>query len=320
MKNPPVNILMATYNGASFIKEQIQSLMAQTFPEFKILIRDDGSTDKSHEVLQKLQADFSESIRIVELSEKNQGIAFSYSQLLEESDADYLMLCDQDDIWLPHKVEISIKRIKNLEKKFGSETPILVHSDLKVVNENLKSINNSFYRYQGLNPKKVELNRLLVRNVVTGCTMAINSSLKKIASNIPADARMHDWWLALVASIFGVIDFIEKPQVLYRQHSGNSVGAGPATAKALMEKAQTNLQLKNDFMKNFNQVRILLNRYENKMSRKDKETCYSFLSMAGAPPLSAVYTMFRHCFFSHGLWRNAGLILLLTGAYGRLSE
>lgn len=320
MKSMPVDILLATHNGASFIEELVASIFAQRYSSFRLLVRDDGSTDETPEILQSLSRVHSGKIRIIELSRQVRGTIFGYSQMLQQSDADYVMFCDQDDVWLNFKMKKSMERMEQLETAGGKHVPILVHTDLKVVDEKLTPINDSFAAYQRLNPQRVELNRLLVKNVVTGCTMTMNRSLKRLIGDIPLDVRMHDWWIALVASLFGVVDFIEEPTVLYRQHNLNVVGAKPVTVKTIINRLQNVSQLKTDFEKNFYQVRSLLRRYGNRMADGDKQSCHDFLSLTHATVPVITRTIIRNRFFSHGLWRNVGLFMLVSGVFGKLSK
>ena len=150
----------------------------------------------------------------------------TFGELLEDSDADYMALCDQDDVWLPGRIAKPLERVRAVEREQGAATPILAHTDLAVVDENLDTIAPSFWAYRHLDPYRgSELNRLLVQNVVTGCTTIINRALARLACPIPESIPMHDWWLALVASAFGRIETVPEATVLYRQHGNNSVGA-----------------------------------------------------------------------------------------------
>ena len=154
------------------------------------------------------------------------GACGSFARLLEHSDADYVVLCDQDDVWLPGHISQPLARIAAIERELGTDTPVLAHTDLVVVDENLHTIAPSFWAYSNLDPSRgSSLNRLLVQNVVTGCATIINRALARRACPIPKTAPMHDWWLALVASAFGRIEAVAEPTVLYRQHANNRLGA-----------------------------------------------------------------------------------------------
>jgi hypothetical protein len=138
------------------------------------------------------------------------------------------MLSDQDDVWLPEKIQLSIDRIKQLEKEFGPRhllVPLLVFSDKEIVDEKLQSICSSYFTLKNI-PKNwhVKFEQLCQQNVVSGCTMLFNRALLNKSMPIPEQAYMHDWWLALVASKCGKLELIDKPLIQYRQHANNSIG------------------------------------------------------------------------------------------------
>ena len=136
------------------------------------------------------------------------------------------MFCDQDDVWREDKIEITLNKMLEIEKDNTGE-PILIHTDLKVVDEELNVISKSMFKYQRLdltNQYKVE--KIALENIVTGCTMMLNKHLVKISKDIPKEAIMHDWWIAIITLKHnGVIEFVNKATILYRQHSVNSIGA-----------------------------------------------------------------------------------------------
>jgi len=231
-----VNVILAAYNGEKFIREQIDSIienfsnLESNAYEFKIIISDDSSCDRTSEIIN--QYSIADQRVILLDSEKKGGVRENFKHLIMNTDADYVFFSDQDDFWLPNKIELFLTRFSEIEKNFNG--PIMVHSDLSVVNEELFPINNSMFEYQKIN-KKPTFPELLVSNSVTGCVMACNKHLIDIAKKSSIDESiMHDWYLALIASAFGIIDFIDCPLILYRQHSANQVGAKSFSIKALL--------------------------------------------------------------------------------------
>ena len=145
-----------------------------------LIIRDDKSIDNTNEIIQKYNQLTLNRFQIL-TSNKNLGIKKNFSELIKATSSEYIFFADQDDIWLPDKIQLTLEKIRNLETLYGKNTPLLVHTDLKVVDSNMNLISDSFWRYQNLNPDdSYSLSRLLVQNVVTGCTMAINSALRNI--------------------------------------------------------------------------------------------------------------------------------------------
>lgn len=221
-----IDIVLATYNGVSFLEEQLRSLLAQDYGSWRLLIRDDGSTDGTADAIKDFAALYPERVRIANDSAGRLGPVGTFSKLLERTTASYVAFCDQDDVWKPDRLSITMARMQELEQRYGRDCPLLVFTDLTVVDESLHELSPSFWKYQGLKPEYSRfLSRLLVQNVVTGSTTLMNRALAQKVTPIPAEAAMHDWWAALVASTFGQIGFIPRPTVLYRQHGQNAIGA-----------------------------------------------------------------------------------------------
>lgn len=227
--NSPIYILMATYNGTKYLAEQIESIKAQTLRHWRLLVRDDASTDQTVALL-KLLAKQDPRIQLMEDDAGNLGVARNFGHLMENAlalRAQYFAFCDQDDVWMPDKLEQQFTRILQLEMTHSRLTPILVHSDLAIVSEDLTFIHPSFMSYQGIrNPATPDPTTVIFQNHIVGCTLLGNRALLEKASPVPPDAYMHDWWLGLFATFFGVIEFIPKSLVSYRQHENNQVGAG----------------------------------------------------------------------------------------------
>lgn len=230
MKNrkTKIAILLGTYNGIKYIKNQIKSIQRQSITEWRLFIRDDGSTDKTLNFIRSIQ-DQDERIAHVIDNDAQLGVVANYSRLMEKAlewGADRIFLCDQDDIWCTEKIKIQTLLIDACEIKYGQSYPVLVHSDLELVDQQLQNVHNSFLSYQGIQHENNKPIRVLpVQNFVTGCASAFNHALLEKATPIPKGAIMHDWWIALCAATWGKIGFIEKPLIKYRQHGENEIGA-----------------------------------------------------------------------------------------------
>lgn len=301
-----VDILLATYQGELYLETQIESILEQSYQKTHLYIRDDGSKDGTLAILQSYAKKYPDKITLLP-SHENLGVKGNFSELLAQSKAPYVMLADQDDYWLSDKVEVTLKQIKRLEAAFGSETPLLVHTDLVVVDKDLQPIAPSFCRYTKLDPMKTELRALLIQNIVTGCTLLMNRSLLKLSYPIPKEAIMHDWWIALVASAFGKISFINQSTILYRQHGKNDTGAKKYGLidflKLYWKKKKETAPCK--------QAKIFKECFENdlvgdaKMGKMLKVFCdlptFSFFKQK--------WMIYRYRFFKHGLLRNIKLFL-----------
>jgi len=220
-------IVLASFNGADFLHQQLDSLIAQTESSWSLLIRDDGSTDKSREIIQ-YYSNRDDRIHLLTDDRDTTGSALgNFSILLEaafESGAAYIFCCDQDDVWEPNKLELVVVRLKQLEGI--GRVPCLVHHDLAVVDQSLELIADSFAELMRLKPGSASNpQRLISRNEITGCALACNRELLGLALPISDQAVMHDWWLGLFAAFFGSLEFMPQCLVKYRQHDKNAIGA-----------------------------------------------------------------------------------------------
>jgi glycosyltransferase involved in cell wall biosynthesis len=224
VKQRHMEVVLPTYNGACYLEAQVASIHSQTIRPEKLLIRDDNSSDSTPRLLKRLQNHYGEWIEVLP-SEGNLGCAQNINLLLGATEANYIALADQDDIWLPGKLEQSLGVMRLLEERHGATMPLLVHSDLELIDATGKRLGCNYLQRQRLDPSRTAPMDLALTNVVTGCTVLVNRALLTRALPIPGEALMHDWWLALVASVFGRIEMVENPTVLYRQHDRNVLGA-----------------------------------------------------------------------------------------------
>lgn len=214
-----IHILLSTYNGEQFLAEQIQSIQQQTVQDWKLLIRDDGSTDRTREIIQEFVAQDSRIHWINENESKNLGVIKSFHNLAQFEEADVYFFSDQDDVWLPQKLELSLAEAR----KYPAEMPLMVYMDLTVVNQDLEILSSSMIRSQS-GHANTELVQELTENTVTGGVAMANHALIQLW-NQTEDILMHDWYLALLATAFGKLVYIDQPGELYRQHEHNVLGA-----------------------------------------------------------------------------------------------
>lgn len=280
-----VAILLSTYNGGRFLAQQLDSLLTQDYENFLIVARDDGSGDGTRQLLAAFAQQHGAMMHVVEDGRGNLGPAASFSALLDYALANaellrlkpaYLMFCDQDDIWEPGKLKLQMGRMAQVEA-LDPAAAVLVHSDLRVVDENNRELAASFLAYQGLESRRNGFANILASNVVTGCTVLINEALARLAMPIPSGAVMHDWWLALVAAAFGRVEFEPHPLVRYRQHGQNTLGArrrqshtrGPAELIQTAMSAGVNPHLREAGA----QAQVFRRRYADRMSPVQRGAC-----------------------------------------------
>lgn len=207
-----VQILLSAYQGEQFLEEQLDSLLKQSWRNLEILIRDDGSTDGTRKILE----DYSEKYEHIKyFPGKNIGVTKSFFELLKKSDAEYVAFCDQDDVWLEHKVEAAVRK---LAKEAG---PALYCGNKILVDHTLAPL-----KKQNRHNLKPGFGNAAVECICTGCTAVMNRKLADIlTARLPEYAILHDWWTYLAASYVGKVIFDSHPYILYRQHGGNVVGA-----------------------------------------------------------------------------------------------
>ena len=226
-----IDVLLACYNGSAYLPQQLASLAAQSGEDFRVLMQDDGSQDGTPELL----ADWCQRDRRFQLvsdasPQRIHSAIGNFWSLLQQSDAPYIALCDQDDEWLPQRLHCGMAAMQAAELRWGADTPLLIHSDAQLIDAQGAVLHESFFRHQGWDAEATTLPRLLVQNNVTGCTVLLNRPLCRLAltHGDPARMHMHDWFLALTAAAFGQVICIPQPLVRYRQHGENVMGASQA--------------------------------------------------------------------------------------------
>jgi glycosyltransferase involved in cell wall biosynthesis len=210
-----VLVLLSTFNGAEFLGAQVQSILEQAFEStLGVLVRDDGSTDGTLAILEELADPRVEIVR-----GSNIGAKASYLALIEEArnrNPDYVAFADQDDVWLPGKLERALTLLKD------KATPTLYCSALDLVDSELRP--RGRFAYAG----RPQFEHAFFTNCVTGCTCVINRALLGLLKQLPRPGAilMHDWWLYLVAVAFGTVVYDPQSHILYRQHAANQIGRG----------------------------------------------------------------------------------------------
>lgn len=231
-----IAILLATYNGAKFLREQLDSLIVQSCQDWVLYVRDDGSKDETVSILRNYQSRFPQKIVLIDNENQNLGAKNSFAELLRTVEHKYYMFCDQDDVWFKDKIKITFHKMKHTEES-NSGKAVLVFSDAVVTDQNLNETYPSFWKSTKITPAILNRGRMFeVFNCAPGCTMMINNKLKPLLFPFPNKAPMHDWWIAIVAQRSGVIDFIDQPLMHYRQHGSNTIGAQEITKDYFIQK------------------------------------------------------------------------------------
>ena len=309
-----IDIIIATYNGAQFLPSQLDSIIAQKYTDWRILLRDDGSSDATIEILKDYSERLQGKLVILNNEQRNIGIIENFSYLLASTTAPYVMLCDQDDIWNPDKIGLTLQTMKKTELISPDNIPILVHTDLHVVDEQLNTLDKSFWHYQNINPYLGSYNKLLIQNTVTGCTVMINRALLNLALPVPTQVIMHDWWLALIASTFGKITIVNQPTVLYRQHSNNNTGAKEWSLVFIARKTLTLLnstEISKSIRLTQQQAEAFYKRFSKQLTNRQKNTIAGYINLEQKNWLFKIKFLFRHRLLKQGVIRNIALFLCI---------
>ena len=220
------SVAMCTYNGAPFLREQLDSIAAQTRPPDELVVCDDRSTDGTTAVVEEFAAAAPFPVRL-HVNERNLGSTKNFERAVALSTGDLIALADQDDVWLPEKLRLS-------EEALAAGPRVgLVFTDAEVVDDRLAPL--GFTLWQRINfseEEKARIRRgrgfdvLLEHNVVTGATMAFRAELRDLVLPIPTEGRLiHDGWIALLVAAVADLAFVDAPLVKYRQHAAQQLGA-----------------------------------------------------------------------------------------------
>jgi glycosyltransferase involved in cell wall biosynthesis len=307
-----VDILLAVYNGERFLRPFLDSLQKQTFRDFRLVASNNKSGDRTQAILDE----FREADRLVMLPPPGKLLSAhdNFARVTEAADASYIMYADADDVWREDKIEKTLAAMRTAERKFGATNPILVHSDLKVVDENLHCLAASFWRYQYIDPSRTAVHQLLLQNCVTGCTTMLNRPLFELGRPIPAEACVHDHWYALVASAFGHIVAVSEALIEYRQHGHNVTGAKKWGAPYVMNRARhiySEGGARETIAGNFRQAEVFLSRFKSRLDPAQKEVIGNFAAIRQQGALGRRWSLVRNRFWKAGLARNVGLLLAI---------
>jgi len=249
-----IAVLLATYNGAEHLKTLLNSLSCQSYKDFEIYVHDDYSTDNTIDIIQEYQKRTQSCTITILKDTERRGAKGSFMWLLENVESDYYMFCDQDDFWLPFKIEQSVQLIERLEKE-NFNKPICVHTDLAVADTNYNIIATSLWTQSRVIPKILEHKDFIqVFNCVTGCSMIFNRLAKKCALPMNPLAPMHDFWVAYqVLANNGILTHLPSSTILYCQHGNNVVGANKVGLQYVLNK----FRLKKLFKKNVETYKLM---------------------------------------------------------------
>lgn len=302
-----IDILLATYNGEAYLREQIDSLFAQTEQDFRILARDDGSSDATPDILEAYAQSEPERFCVLRDGAPTGSAKGNFFRILKHSTAECVMFCDQDDIWLPDKIKLTLLTMKAAQSDLGNG-PMLLHSDLTVVDAQGKVVHSSMFAMQKLEAERLYLNQLLPQNNITGCTVLINRALADIVRESDG-ALMHDWWIGLAAAAFGHI-IVAPNRIHYRQHEENEVGAKDVkSASYFRGKLSDTGGIRESILKTYAQADAFLSTYSDMLDPDQKELIEIFKNLHDQSMVSRMRMLSRYKLYKSGLYRKIGQII-----------
>lgn len=307
-----ISILLATYNGERYIAEQIESLLTQTVQDFTLYICDDRSTDNTYAIISDYAKRYAGKIFAKQNEVNSGGAKLNFMKMILEHKDDYVMLCDQDDVWLPNKIEISLNKMHEMESRYGAAMPLLVHTDLRVVDQNLHTM---YHSYAKMSRKKFcdrSLNSLLTINIAAGCTELYNRALADLITDEPAYMMVHDWWVLLVAASLGRIGTVYEPTILYRQHDSNDLGAKNVLSLGYVLHFVTNFKKMIEKVCNtYEQAESFLCVYKNMLSDEQRDLLSAYSSIPHYSRIRRLVTVIKRKTWMHGVSRRFAQVTVL---------
>jgi len=299
-----VQVLLSTYNGQKYLQEQMDSVLNQDYPNLEVLVRDDGSTDGTLQLLEGYES--LPNVKV--LRGENLGVVKSFFALLESSSpgAEYIAFCDQDDVWLPGKIAAAVAKLEALD----NDKPLLYCSRVEFVDRHLHSLGFSKAH------KKPSFRNAIVENIATGCTIVINRATRELVlSSLPRWALMHDWWLYLVVTALGEVVYDSRSLVKYRQHAANAVGGTPHFIPDFLRRLKRFLAPQNSNYRISGQAGEFLRCFGPRLEGHKKELLVRFLDSKKGAISRLRYALrpevYRHSLFYHTLLR----LLIVLGRY-----
>lgn len=303
-----IEVLMAVYNGSAYIREQIDSILNQTYENWHLTISDDGSTDGTDLIADEYAAKYPEQITRVYSGVRFGNARDHFMWLSENCTSRYMLYSDQDDVFNPEKMSRLMDAMQNAERQWGRDLPILVFSDQTVVDEKLNVIEPSLMRCQKQAFDSFDYHALLIQNVVTGGAMMVNRPLCSLAVQCRSRERiiMHDWWMAATAARFGKIIYLDEPLSLYRQHGGNSVGAKRVGSAGYIAGMMGNLRgVREMILRKKSQAGVFEETYTALLTAEDRQ----FLSRM-KQSRSGIRFYLKNRGYIHGFFRFMGWVML----------
>jgi len=319
MDDACVDIVVATYNAGPWLDVFLNSLLTQDFERWRVIIRDDCSTDGTGRTLEEWKSRLADRFCILpDSGTRNVGVTVNFSILLSAAETQWVMMADQDDIWLPAKISKTLHAMQEAENTLGSSTPIAICTDAEVMDTTGQSVAPSYWRWNRMKLDRVsDVHRVAMESVALGCTMMVNRALLQLALPIDERAPYHDWWLAMVSAAFGRLIPLNETTIRYRRHGGNvtadpySSSAMGAVRRILQSPRAPRLRLQRLIGEMAIQSRAFTERYRDSLRESDATALDSLAHLPSLGPVERRLALFQHDLWFSSPIKNLGLLALL---------
>ncbi|MCW6509563.1 glycosyltransferase [Lichenifustis flavocetrariae] len=307
---PTCDILLASYNAAKYGPALLDSLLSQTYQEFQLIVRDDGSTDNSLDLLRQYQPKFGGRMRIVQDGHPTGSAQGNFSLLLQESDADFVLFSDIDDVWLPTKTEHFIDLMQRHQSGLSPDTPLYAFTDVVPVDASLQPVSEGYWKFKQIDPEiSQHLNRSLICCPILGCASGINRALAKLTTPVPAEVTGHDWWALLIASALGKVVYSAERTLLYRLHQAN-VSTPKRVSLTEYARAENRFEkVRRGMLRRSEQAQALLDAFGPAMTADKRRIVEGFVGLRREGFLRRRYNLLRGQYLYPDMARNLAVLI-----------
>lgn len=320
-----IGILLATFNGAQFLQEQLDSIAAQSFEDWHLYARDDGSEDETGELLEDFALLHADRVTLLQDGDGRLGAAANFARLMATVKEPYIAFSDQDDVWHRTKLAVTLARLRILEADHGMHTPLMVHADRRLIDAEGREVTPSYWTSRRIRPHQFcYLESHYAFCFAAGSTMLINQPLSDLAQRVPRGARMHDCWVELVAHAFGCVGWLEHPVLDHRRHGANTSGAriesDAPEARTFLRRAWRLFsdidRQKAVYQGYFRQAEAFRQAFGDSLIPAERARLEAFLAIPGQPVLQRLASLLQSGCAPPGVLRSLILVWLSAGTLG----
>lgn len=308
-----VEVLLATYNNEKFVGELLASLARQTMADFRLIVSDDASSDGTRQILDEYRPVFGGRMTVYERPERSWSAKANFSWLMTRSTADYVLFADADDVWDDDKVAVTVAALQEVENRTGTDTPVMVFSDARLIDGEGQQTGPSYWGYKKIKPQIADhLSQVLVCPPMLGCASGCNRALMAKATPVPFDeVTGHDWWLLLVAVAFGVAQPLRRATFSYRLHGANSSNQQQVNLGSYARSTGKVERVRRGMMLRRKQAQALITVFGNGLPADARRTIERFVATGEQGPVRRRLSLLRGRYFYADLPRNAAMLLAM---------